>query len=101
MRSRIRRRKTARSEVRTRYRNRVRECRLRGLIVSEAELARRAGIERTTVSALENNNRFLSIEHALLISEVIGCTLDQLYEKVLPSQKAESSNQGVGSEKSS
>ena len=100
MRSRIRRRKTARSEVRARYRNRVRECRLRGLIISEAELARRTGIERTTMSALENNRRFLSIEHALLISEVLGCTLDQLYEQVPPSQKAESSRKGEGNEKS-
>jgi transcriptional regulator with XRE-family HTH domain len=82
MRSRIHRRKTSRSEVRTRYRNQVRECRLRGLITSEAELARRTGIERTTLSALENNRRFLSIEHALLIKEVLGCALDELYERI-------------------
>ena len=81
IRSRIRRRDNTRSEVRSRYRNRVRECRLRGLIVSEAELARRTGIQRTTISALENNNRFLSIEHALLIKEVVGCALDDLYER--------------------
>jgi len=48
-----------RSEMRSRYRNRVRECRLRGLVISEAELGRRTGIERTTLSALENNRRFL------------------------------------------
>lgn len=69
-------------EVRARYRNRLRECRLRGLIINEAELARRTGIERTTISALENNHRFLSIEQALLIREVLGCSLDDLYEKV-------------------
>ncbi|RLC94653.1 MAG: hypothetical protein DRI39_02150 [Chloroflexi bacterium] len=74
----------ARAGVRARYRNRVRECRLRGLIISEAELARRTGIERTTLSALENNRRFLSIEHALLIREVLGCSLDELYEQILP-----------------
>jgi len=73
-----------RSEVRTRYRNRLRECRLRGLIISEAELARRTGIERTTISTLENNRRFLSIEQALLIREVLGCSLDDLYEPVPP-----------------
>lgn len=85
MRSRISTEKAIHSEVRTRYRNRVRECRLRGLIISEAELSRRTGIERTTLSALENNRRFLSIEHALLIREILGCSLDDLYEQ-LPSE---------------
>jgi transcriptional regulator with XRE-family HTH domain len=70
-----------RSEMRSRYCNRVRECRLRGLIISEAELGRRTGIERTTLSALENNRRFLCIEHALLIKEVLGCSLDDLYDR--------------------
>ena len=67
-----------RAEMRTRYCNRVRECRLRGLIISEAELSRRTGIERTTLSALENNRRFLCIEHALLIKEVLGCSLKSI-----------------------
>jgi len=69
--------------VRGRYRNRLRECRLRGLVVSIAELSRRTGIDRTALSALENNRRFLCIEHALLIKEVLGCSLDDLYEPVL------------------
>ena len=86
--------RSIRSEVRARYRNRVRECRLRGLIISEAELSRRTGIERTTLSALENNRRFLSIENALLIKEVLGCSLDELYEQVLPSE-----NRGSGERK--
>ena len=73
-----------RAEMRSRYRNQVRECRLRGLIISEAELSRRTGIERTTLSALENNRRFLCIEHALLIREVLGCSLDDLYQRVQP-----------------
>lgn len=86
MRKSITRRNPIRSELRSRYRNRLRECRLRGLIISEAELARRTGIERTTLSALENNRRFLGIEHALLIKEVVGCSLDDLYEQVHPDQ---------------
>jgi len=77
-----------RSEVRSRYRNRLRECRLKGLIISEAELARRTGIERTIISALENNHRFLCIEHALLIKEVLGCSLDDLYEPVLANENS-------------
>jgi len=78
-----------RSEVHSRYRNRLRECRLKGLIISEAELARRTGIERTIISALENNRRFLCIEHALLIKEVLGCPLDDLYEPVLGHENAQ------------
>ena len=85
MRKRINDQIPIRSEMRSRYRNRVRECRLRGLIISEAELSRRTGIERTTLSALENNRRFLCIEHALLIKEVLGCSLDALYDRIPPS----------------
>src|SRR3989304_6089412 len=79
MRRRINRQPSIRSEIRSRYLNRVRECRLRGLIISEAELSRRTGIERTALSALENNRRFLFIEHALLMKDVLGCSLDDLY----------------------
>ena len=78
-----------RTEVRSRYRNRLRECRLKGLIISEAELARRTGIERTIISALENNRRFLCIEHALLIKEILGCSLDDLYGPVLASESSQ------------
>ena len=88
MRKRMAQKNPIRSEVRCRYRNRLRQCRLRGLIISEAELARRTGIERTILSALENNRRFLGIEHALLIKEVVGCSLDDLYEPVPPCEKA-------------
>jgi transcriptional regulator with XRE-family HTH domain len=63
------------------------------LIISEAELARRTGIERTTLSALENNRRFLSIEHALLIKEVLGCSLDDLYERIPNPQNADSTSE--------
>ncbi len=73
---------TLRVAVHRRYKNRLRECRLRALVISEAELSRRTGIERTTLSALENNRRFLSIEYALLVKEVLGCPLDDLYELV-------------------
>ena len=64
--------------------NRVRECRLRAMIASQAELARRTGICRTTICALENNRKPLSISYAILIRGAIGCSLDDLYEKVSP-----------------
>jgi len=63
------------------YRNRLRECRLRALIPSQAELARRSGLDRTTISHLENNNLFLSIRYALRLKEVLGCSLDDLYQE--------------------
>ena len=89
MRRRIKNQSPIRVEIRARYQNRVRECRLRGLIISEAELSRRTGIERTALSALENNRRFLCIEHALLIREVLGCSLDDLYNRVQPANTNE------------
>lgn len=64
------------------YRNRLRECRLRALIPSQAELARRSGIDRTTISHLENDKLFLSIRYALRLREVLGCSLDDLYQEI-------------------
>lgn len=63
------------------YRNRVRECRLRALVPTETHLARLCGIDRTTISHLENQRLFLSIRYALAIKEALGCSLDDLYEK--------------------
>jgi DNA-binding XRE family transcriptional regulator len=65
------------------YRNKLRECRLRALIPSQAELARRSGIDRTTISHLENNHLFLSIHYALRLREVLGCSLDDLYAEIM------------------
>jgi transcriptional regulator with XRE-family HTH domain len=95
MRKRITKINNARSSIRLRYRNRVRQCRLRALIISEAELSRRTGIERTTLSTLENNRRFLSIEHALLIKEALGCSLDDLYEPILPTENSDFANKAI------
>lgn len=64
-----------------RYRNRVRRWRLRALVPTQRELARLTGINRSTISALENNRRFLSSQYALLIAEALGCRLD-LYQRV-------------------
>lgn len=66
--------------VRQLHKNRLRECRLRALIASQSELARKTGIDRTTISALENNRLALSIHNALRIKGVLGCSLDELYQ---------------------
>ena len=64
------------------YRNKVRELRLKALIPSQAELARRSGICRTTICALENNRTALSIHYAFRLRKVLGCYLDDLYEEL-------------------
>ena len=69
------------TKIARRYRNRVRECRLLAMIARQEELSRRTGISRTILSALENNHLFLSAPYALLITEVLGCRLDDLYER--------------------
>lgn len=63
-------------------RNRVRECRLRALIVSQAELARLTGMCRTTVCAIEKNRINLTIVYAFRLKKVLKCSLDDLYEEV-------------------
>lgn len=64
------------------YRNRLTELRLRALISSQAELSRLSGICRTTICALENNRIALSIQYALRLKKVLGCSLDDLYEEI-------------------
>jgi DNA-binding XRE family transcriptional regulator len=75
----VKKRKLIRKVARQ-YRNRVRECRLKAMVARQEELARMTGIGRTTISALENNRLFLSAPYALIIAEVLGCSLDDLYE---------------------
>lgn len=68
-------------QVATKYRNRVKECRLRGLVAKQEELSKMTGISRSTINALENNRLFLSSPYALLIAEALNCSLDDLFEK--------------------
>ena len=69
------------TKITNQYRNRVRECRLKALIPKQEDLADMTGINRSTLNALENNRLFLSAPYALLISEALGCKLDELFEK--------------------
>ncbi|MEJ5377079.1 MAG: helix-turn-helix transcriptional regulator [bacterium] len=68
-------------KVAKQYHNRVRECRLRAMVAKQEDLAKMTGISRSTINALENNRLFLSSPYALLISEALGCKLDDLYGK--------------------
>jgi len=74
-------------ETEGRYRNLLQKRRLRAEIPTQVELARRSGIDRTTISRLERNRLFLSIHYALHLKEILGCSLDDLYEE-LPSEGA-------------
>ena len=76
------------------YRNRVRECRLRALVPTQTHLARLCGIDRTTISHLENQRLFLSIHNALAIKEALGCSLDDLYQKVETHEEAKPTGPG-------
>jgi DNA-binding XRE family transcriptional regulator len=51
------------------------------MIAKQENLARMTGISRSTINAIENNRIFLSAPYALLIAEVLGCKIDDLYEK--------------------
>ena len=66
------------------YRNRLRECRLKAMIAKQEDLSKLTGINRTTKNALENNRIFLSSHYALLISDALKCSLDELFEKLEP-----------------
>lgn len=58
--------------------NQVRHRRsLQGL--TQAELAERAGISRTAVSAIEGERLVPSVAAALALSEVLGCTVEELF----------------------
>jgi len=46
---------------------------------SQAELARRAGIPRTTVSAIEGERLTPSVRTALLLARVLECTVEELF----------------------
>lgn len=69
------------NQVKQQYRSRVLERRLQAGIATQKELAERTGIPPTVLSDLESGRLFLSSAYALKISEVCGCSLDDLFEK--------------------
>lgn len=89
-----------RKRIAPEYRNQLREVRLRALIPSQTELAKRTGLCRTTISALENNRIQLSIHHAMLIRRATGCSLDDLYEDTSSETGKRGSVKGNGADAS-
>lgn len=95
----IQQRKSARhllDQVKKKYRNRLRKCRLRAMIATQEELAKLTGIDRTTISAIEKNRLFLSSAYALIFKEVLGCSLDDLFEQVDSDHHDKDSKSGSG-----
>ncbi len=46
---------------------------------TQDELADKLGVSRQTLSAIENNKYFPSLELALKIAKVFGCTVEDLF----------------------
>jgi molybdate-binding protein/DNA-binding XRE family transcriptional regulator len=55
---------------------------------SQAELAQRAGVSRTAVSAIEINRLIPSVAAALTIARVFGCSVESLFGSGLPATSA-------------
>lgn len=69
-------------------RNRVRDHRT-ALGLTQAELAERAGISRTAVTAIEGERLVPSVAAALALADALGCTVEQLFRRTsttLPSE---------------
>ncbi|MDD4051048.1 MAG: helix-turn-helix transcriptional regulator [candidate division Zixibacteria bacterium] len=69
------------TEIKGKYRNRVLQVRLQKEIKTQKDLAGRTGIRQSILCDIESNKLFLSSIYALRIVEVLGCSIDDLYEK--------------------
>ena len=68
-------------EIKAKYQNNVLMMRLKAGYKTQKEFAQRIRISPTTLCDLESNRQFLSSAYALRIAEVLGCSLDDLFEK--------------------
>ena len=62
------------------FKNKVKEYRLKALIGTKQELSKMTGINRSTLSLIENNKLPLSLSNALRIAKALRCSLDDLFE---------------------
>ena len=58
--------------------NSIRERR-RALGISQEELARRCGVSRQTVNAIENNKYDPTLSLAFRLAQALTCTVDRLF----------------------
>ena len=64
----------------TRVRNHVRQLRFATGEMTQQDLAKRIGVTRQTVIAIENNKYSPSLEVAFLIAEVFGVPLEEVFQ---------------------
>lgn len=72
----------------TRVTNRIRELRVEAGDMTQAELARRIGVTRQTVIAIEHGKYSPSLEMAFQIATVFGRPLDDVFQYVAPAPGA-------------
>lgn len=69
------------TEIKGKYRNRVLQIRLQKEIKTQKDLAGRTGIRQSILCDIESNKLFLSSIYALKIADVLGCSINDLYER--------------------
>lgn len=47
--------------------------------ISQDELAKKVGVSRQTINAIENNKYFPSLELGLKLSKELGCSVNELF----------------------
>ncbi|AEI10739.1 MULTISPECIES: helix-turn-helix transcriptional regulator [Cellulomonas] len=72
----------------TRVTNRIRDLRIEHGELTQAELARRIGVTRQTVIAIEHGRYSPSLELAFQIAHVLGRPLDDVFQYVAPDETA-------------
>jgi len=65
---------------RTKVRNRIRELRFQAGEMTQAELARRLGVTRQTVIAMEQGKYAPSLETAFEVARVFGVALEAVFQ---------------------
>ncbi len=68
----------------TRVTNRIRALRADADAMTQADLARRLGVTRQTVIAIEQGRYSPSLEMAFQIARVFGCPLDAVFQYEAP-----------------
>lgn len=49
--------------------------------LTATELAKKIGVTQPTISRYERGTRKISVENAQRISDILGCTIDELFER--------------------
>jgi len=69
------------NEIKRNYTNRVLELRLSAGYKRQKEFAADVGIAPSIICDIESNRKFLSSVYALRIADVLGCRMDDLFQR--------------------